>query len=165
VVNELSDPSLAEIDLTPNAVAFRNQLLASGFTNVFQHCDVDLLQRGRLRPGELGGVGAFWLEGDPSSYPDIAAVKLADSPFPGFPVSLSVNLDKCGIFTSSRTGREVVPAFSVPQMQMVDPRTLNATLATFNAAFSILARTQMDFFNQLREELEREQIAGVYLSA
>ncbi|MDR0691276.1 MAG: hypothetical protein LBF32_04490, partial [Streptococcaceae bacterium] len=130
VVNELSDPSLAvdRIDPTPNAVIFRNQLLANGFTNVFQHCHADLLQRGQIRPDELGGIAAFWLEGDPSSYPDVAAVKLADSPFSGFPALLSVNLDKREIFTSSRTRGEVVPASSssVPQMQRVDPQAFYA---------------------------------------
>jgi hypothetical protein len=115
VVNILTDLAFIAggTNLTPNAVAFRKQLLANGFINVFQRCHVDLLQKGQLNLDELGGVGAFWLEGDPSSYNDIAAVKLADNPLPGFPKSLSVNLDKCGIFTSSRMGGEVVPVSSV----------------------------------------------------
>jgi hypothetical protein len=150
VVNELSDPSLAGIDLTPSAAAFRNQLLTNGFTNVFQHCHVDLLQRGRLRPDELGGVGTFWLEGDPSSYPDVAAVKLADSPFSGFHLPLSVNLDKREIFTSSRTGREVVPVSqsNVPQMQKVNPQAFYANLATAHTNLGILTSMHNNFLHQ-----------------
>ncbi|MDR1521332.1 MAG: hypothetical protein LBS28_00475 [Streptococcaceae bacterium] len=168
VVNVLSDPALVvdRIDPTPNVAAFRNQLLASGFTNVFQHCHADLLQRGWIRPDELGGGGTFWLEGDPSPYPDVAAVKLADSPFSGFSTLLSVNLDKRGIFTSSNTGREVVPAstFSIPQMQMVDPRTLHATLATAHASFNIITKMQNDALYQFSRVLGDTSAGNVAFS-
>jgi septal ring factor EnvC (AmiA/AmiB activator) len=152
VVNELSDPSLAEIDLTPNAVAFRNQLLASGFTNVFQHCHVYLLQRGRLRPGELGGIGTFWLEGAPdlTSVFNAAAKKAEDRLFPGISIPLSVNTDYVGVFTSSSELALNSASFAhSTQLQTTDPDMMQNLLLAARAGVGAVGAMQENFMQQL----------------